>query len=109
MARRNFTEFNIYLYMHSINDFELIDFVKSQKKSRKLNNLVIRLLRNHIAEERERLLNSITVAQNELGSLPDANDFRDIGYIQRDLIDLDQLKKSFLRIESEIRLLKESF
>lgn len=104
MARHDFTEVNLYFYMHRINDFELIDFVKSQKQSRKLNSLLLRLLRRHILEERERLLGALLKSEEELGFLPDVSNS---GYIQKDFIDLNDVAKSFLKIESELTLLKQ--
>ena len=59
MARPHLTEMNLYFYMHSIRDFELIDYLKTKKKERKLNSLILNLLRKHIAEERNALVNQL--------------------------------------------------
>lgn len=104
MARPHLTEMNLYFYMHSIRDFELIDYLKTKKKERKLNSLILNLLRKHIAEERNALLNQLLESEKELGFLP--SPIQNLGYLERDLIDSEELKKSILKIESELSSLK---
>lgn len=107
MARPHLTEMNLYFYMHSINDFELIDYLKTKKKERKLNSLILNLLRKHIAEERNALVNQLLESEKELGFLP--LPIQNLGYLERDLIDSEELKKSILKIESELSSLKDIF
>jgi hypothetical protein len=106
MARADFTEMNLYFYMHRVHDFELISYVKSQKKSRSLNSLVLRLLKRHLREEKEKLVNQLLSHKDELGYLPE---IQDSTIINRDLIDLDEVSKSFLKLQSELDLLKGLF
>lgn len=106
MARSDFTELSLYFYMHRIHDFELIDYVKQKKSSRKLNALIISLLKKHIAEERENLINGLLLSKEELGFLPVISDPR---LLNRELIDSDEIKKSFLKIQSELDSLKGLF
>lgn len=104
MARSDFSEMNLYFYLHRINDHEVIDYVKNLKASRKLNSLVLSLLRDHISKERQSLLAGLLESEKQLGFLPDISETR---YIPRDLIDLDDLSKSILKIESELCSLKK--
>lgn len=107
MARPHLTEMNLYFYMHNIKDFELIDYLKTKKKERKLNSLILNLLRDHIAKERNSLLGQILEAEKELGFLP--SPIEDLGYIERDLIDSNEFKKTILKIELELSSLKDIF
>ena len=36
MARPHLTEMNLYFYMHSIRDFELIDYLKTKRRKESL-------------------------------------------------------------------------
>lgn len=51
MRKSKFTEMNIYIYLNNELDRELIDKIKKLKTERKLNSLVIRLLREYIDKE----------------------------------------------------------
>lgn len=53
MRKNVVTEMNIYLYLNNQLDKDIIEKVKSLKERRKLNSIVMRLLREYIEEESE--------------------------------------------------------
>lgn len=53
MRRSKFTEMNIYIYLNNEIDYDLIDKIKKLKSERKLNSVVIKLLREYIEKENQ--------------------------------------------------------
>lgn len=106
MTRTNFTEVNLHFYMHRVHDFEVISYVKAKKQSRSLNSLLLRLLKRHILEEKENLINDLLDKKEKLGFLPD---LPDSGFVTRDFIDLQEIEKAFLKVQSELDSLKSCF
>lgn len=51
MRKNVCTEMNIYLYLNNNLDKDIIEKVKYLKERRKLNNIVMKLLREYIEEE----------------------------------------------------------
>ena len=55
-----FSETNVYFYLHNEYDRDVIEQVKILKEKRKLNALVIRLLKEHFESERQLLISDLT-------------------------------------------------
>lgn len=53
MRKNVCTEMNIYLYLNNNLDKDIINKIKSLKKRRKLNSIVIKLLREYEEEEKQ--------------------------------------------------------
>ena len=54
-----FSETNIYFYLHNEHDRDVIELVKILKEQRKLNALVVRLLKDHFESERQSLISDL--------------------------------------------------
>ena len=54
-----FSETNIYFYLHNEHDRDVIEQVKILKEQRKLNALVVRLLKDHFESERQSLISDL--------------------------------------------------
>ena len=54
-----FSETNVYFYLHNEYDRDVIEQVKILKEQRKLNALVIRLLKEHFEAERQSLISDL--------------------------------------------------
>jgi hypothetical protein len=66
-----FTETNIYFYLHKEIDKDVIEQVNILKKNRKLNSLIISLLKEHFKQQRHDLLSNLKEIEEELGYLPE--------------------------------------
>ena len=62
-----FSETNVYFYLHNEYDSDVIEQVKILKEKRKLNSLVIRLLKEHFESERQSLISDLTEKYDVLG------------------------------------------
>lgn len=62
-----FSETNIYFYLHNEYDRDVIEQVKILKEKRKLNSLVIRLLKEHFELERQSLISDLREKYDVLG------------------------------------------
>ena len=62
-----FLETNVYFYLHNEYDRDVIEQVKILKEKRKLNALVIRLLKEHFESERQLLISDLTEKYEVLG------------------------------------------
>ena len=62
-----FSETNVYFYLHNEYDRDVIEQVKILKEQRKLNALVIRLLKEHFEAERQSLISDLTEKYEILG------------------------------------------
>ena len=62
-----FSETNVYFYLHNEYDRDVIEQVKILKEKRKLNSLVIRLLREHFEAERQFLISDLREKYEVLG------------------------------------------
>ena len=62
-----FSETNVYFYLHNEYDRDVIEQVKILKEKRKLNALVIRLLKEHFESERQLLISDLTEKYEVLG------------------------------------------
>ena len=62
-----FSETNVYFYLHNEHDRDVIEQVKILKEQRKLNALVIRLLKEHFEAERQLLISDLTEKYEILG------------------------------------------
>ena len=62
-----FSETNVYFYLHNEYDRDVIEQVKILKEKRKLNALVIRLLKEHFESERQLLISDLTGKYEILG------------------------------------------
>ena len=62
-----FSETNVYFYLHNEYDRDVIEQVKILKEKRKLNALVIRLLKEHFEAERQSLISDLTEKYEILG------------------------------------------
>ena len=62
-----FSETNVYFYLHNEYDRDVIEQVKILKEKRKLNALVIRLLKEHFESERQLLISDLTEKYEILG------------------------------------------
>ena len=62
-----FSETNIYFYLHNEYDRDVIEQVKILKEKRKLNALVIRLLKEHFESERQSLISDLRDKYEVLG------------------------------------------
>ena len=62
-----FSETNVYFYLHNEYDRDVIEQVKILKEQRKLNALVIRLLKEHFESERQLLISDLTEKYEVLG------------------------------------------
>ena len=62
-----FSETNVYFYLHNEYDRDVIEQVKILKEKRKLNALVIRLLKEHFEAERKFLISDLTEKYEVLG------------------------------------------
>ena len=62
-----FSETNVYFYLHNGYDRDVIEQVKILKEKRKLNALVIRLLKEHFESERQLLISDLTEKYEVLG------------------------------------------
>lgn len=62
-----FSETNIYFYLHNEHDRDVIEQVKILKEKRKLNALVVRLLKEHFESERQSLISDLTEKYDVLG------------------------------------------
>lgn len=62
-----FSETNVYFYLHNEYDRDVIEQVKILKEKRKLNALVIRLLKEHFESERQFLISDLTEKYEVLG------------------------------------------
>ena len=62
-----FSETNVYFYLHNEHDRDVIEQVKILKEKRKLNALVIRLLKEHFESERQLLISDLTEKYEILG------------------------------------------
>ena len=54
-----FSETNVYFYLHNEYDRDVIEQVKILKEKRKLNALVVRLLKDHFESERQSLISDL--------------------------------------------------
>ena len=54
-----FSETSIYFYLHNEHDRDVIEQVKILKEKRKLNALVVRLLKDHFESERQNLISDL--------------------------------------------------
>lgn len=55
MRKNVVTEMNIYLYLNNQLDRDVIEKVKNLKEKRKLNSIVMKLLREYIEEEEKQM------------------------------------------------------
>ena len=62
-----FSETNVYFYLHNEYDRDVIEQVKILKEHRKLNALVIRLLKEHFEAERQSLISDLREKYDVLG------------------------------------------
>ena len=62
-----FSETNVYFYLHNEYDRDVIEQVKILKEHRKLNALVIRLLKEHFESERQLLISDLNKKYEVLG------------------------------------------
>jgi len=62
-----FSETNIYFYLHNEYDKDVIEQVKILKEKRKLNALVVRLLKEHFESERQLLISDLQKKYEILG------------------------------------------
>lgn len=62
-----FSETNVYFYLHNEYDRDVIEQVKILKEQRKLNALVIRLLKEHFEAERQSLISDLREKYDVLG------------------------------------------
>lgn len=62
-----FSETNVYFYLHNEFDRDVIEQVKILKEKRKLNSLVVRLLKDHFESERQSLISDLTEKYEVLG------------------------------------------
>ena len=62
-----FSETNVYFYLHNEYDRDVIEQVKILKEKRKLNALVIRLLKEHFESERQSLISDLREKYDVLG------------------------------------------
>ena len=62
-----FSETNVYFYLHNEHDRDVIEQVKILKEKRKLNSLVIRLLKEHFESERQSLISDLSEKYEVLG------------------------------------------
>ena len=62
-----FSETNVYFYLHNEYDRDVIEQVKILKEQRKLNALVIRLLKEHFEAERQSLISDLREKYEVLG------------------------------------------
>ena len=62
-----FSETNVYFYLHNEYDRDVIEQVKILKEKRKLNSLVVRLLKEHFEYERQLLISDLTEKYEVLG------------------------------------------
>jgi len=62
-----FSETNVYFYLHNEHDRDVIEQVKILKEKRKLNSLVIRLLKEHFESERQFLISDLREKYEVLG------------------------------------------
>ena len=54
-----FSETSIYFYLHNEHDRDVIEQVKILKEKRKLNALVVRLLKDYFESERQNLISDL--------------------------------------------------
>ena len=62
-----FSETSIYFYLHNEHDIDVIEQVKILKEKRKLNALVVRLLKDHFESERQNLISDLQKKYEILG------------------------------------------
>ena len=62
-----FSETSIYFYLHNEHDRDVIEQVKILKEKRKLNALVVRLLKDHFESERQSLISDLREKYEVLG------------------------------------------
>mgnify|MGYP003605897069 CR=1 FL=1 len=62
-----FSETSIYFYLHNEHDRDVIEQVKILKEKRKLNALVVRLLKDHFESERQNLISDLQKKYEILG------------------------------------------
>lgn len=62
-----FSETSIYFYLHNEYDRDVIEQVKILKEKRKLNALVVRLLKEHFESERQSLISDLREKYDVLG------------------------------------------
>ena len=62
-----FSETNVYFYLHNEYDRDVIEQVKILKEKRKLNSLVIRLLKEQFEAERQSLISDLREKYDVLG------------------------------------------
>ena len=62
-----FSETNVYFYLHNEYDRDVIEQVKILKEKRKLNALVVRLLKDHFESERQNLISDLQKKYEILG------------------------------------------
>ena len=62
-----FSETNVYFYLHNEYDRDVIEQVKILKEKRKLNALVVRLLKDHFESERQILISDLQKKYEILG------------------------------------------
>ena len=62
-----FSETSIYFYLHNEHDRDVIEQVKILKEKRKLNALVVRLLKDHFESERQNLISDLREKYDVLG------------------------------------------
>ena len=62
-----FSETSIYFYLHNEHDKDVIEQVKILKEKRKLNSLVVRLLKEHFESERQSLISDLREKYEVLG------------------------------------------
>ncbi len=62
-----FSETNVYFYLHNEYDRDVIEQVKILKEKRKLNALVVRLLKEHFESERQSLISDLREKYDVLG------------------------------------------
>lgn len=62
-----FVETNVYFYLHKELDRDVIEQVKILKEKRKLNPLIVRLLKEHFENERQELIADLDEKKNLLG------------------------------------------
>ena len=62
-----FSETSIYFYLHNEHDRDVIEQVKILKEKRKLNALVVRLLKGHFESERQNLISDLHKKYEILG------------------------------------------
>ena len=62
-----FSETSIYFYLHNEHDRDVIEQVKILKEKRKLNALVVRLLKDYFESERQNLISDLHKKYEILG------------------------------------------